>query len=194
VTEQEQREVQQRVNAVSERVETVTRANSLLAVTKGQSCAYAAREAGLKSGDSACHLVQRFHGSGLQAFQRASGHGRKATDTSLEHTRILQEHQRAPDRHENVTATWSLKTLQQTFRRTGFPRVGATTIRRALHEADSVCGVVPDRNRCAQAYRECGDCVQPTNRGKNRQCNSADWKDVRDAEKKERRLTEEEDL
>ena len=35
------------------------------------------------------------------------------------------------------TATWSLSTLERTVRREGLPRVGATTIRRVLHDAGS---------------------------------------------------------
>ena len=49
---QEERELQRVVKATSERVDVVKRAKALLAVRTGQAYTKAAREAGLKSGDS----------------------------------------------------------------------------------------------------------------------------------------------
>ena len=45
--------------------------------------------------------------------------------------------QQEPQRRADQTATWSLTTLQRRLRRDGLPRVGATTIRRVLHDASS---------------------------------------------------------
>jgi transposase len=140
LTEQERRELQRIAKATSERMDTVRRAKALLAVTMGQSFTQAAKEAGLKSGDSVCKLVQRFNQTGLLALQIAAGRGRKPTYTPDEHTCILQEQQRAPDREEDATATWSLKTLEQSLRHKGLPRVGASTIRRVLREAGYTYG------------------------------------------------------
>jgi transposase len=46
----------------------------------------------------------------------------------------LQEVQREPDREQDATATWSLKTLERALRQKGLPRLGASTIREVLHE------------------------------------------------------------
>jgi transposase len=140
LSEQELRELQRIVKATSERMDTIRRAKALLAVVEGQSFTQAAKEAGLKSGDSVCHLVQRFNQGGLLALRIATGRGRKATYTNEERTSLLQEQQRAPDRQEDATATWSLKTLERSLRSKGLPRVGASTIRRVLREAGYTYG------------------------------------------------------
>lgn len=140
LTEQEQRELQRIVKATSERMDTIRRARALLAVTAGQSFTQAAKEAGFKNGDSVCNLVQRFNRTGLLALRITTGRGRKPTYAPSERARILQEQQRAPDRQEDATATWSLKTLEQSLRGKGLPKVGASTIRRVLHEAGYTYG------------------------------------------------------
>ena len=43
----------------------------------------------------------------------------------------------APRSERDGTATWSLSTLERTLRREGWPRLGATTIRRVLQDAGS---------------------------------------------------------
>jgi len=48
---------------------------------------------------------------------------------------VLQELQREPDRKDDTTATWSLKTLEKALRKDDLPSIGATTIGRVLHEA-----------------------------------------------------------
>ena len=49
----------------------------------------------------------------------------------------MQTVQRPPDRRQEGTATWSLATLERALRAAGggLEQVGATTIRRVLHEA-----------------------------------------------------------
>jgi transposase len=85
-------------------------------------------------------LVKRFNAHGLAALSIAQGRGRKATYRSQARQRIRQELQREPDREEDGTATWSLLTLQRVLRQRGLPRLGATTIRRVLHEAGYTFG------------------------------------------------------
>jgi len=122
--------------ATSERVDAVKRARALLAVRAGQSSTHAAREVGYKSGDSVSQLVERFNRQGLAAMHIAGGRGRKALYTPAQRDRILTELQRAPDRTEDATATWSLKTRERALRRHGdLPHVSANTIRAVLHEA-----------------------------------------------------------
>jgi hypothetical protein len=43
--------------------------------------------------------------------------------------------QREPDRDEDQTATWSLKTLRRALRKEALPDITAETIREVLHEA-----------------------------------------------------------
>jgi transposase len=135
VTEQEHQEMQRIVKATSERVDVVRRARALLAVAEAQTWTQAARAAGFKRRASVGQLVDRFNHRGLAALLIAPGRGRKRTYGSAERTRILAEAQRAPDRRQDATATWSLATLEQALRKDGLPRVGATTIRRVLREA-----------------------------------------------------------
>jgi len=113
----EQRELKRMMQASSERLDRVRRATAVLAVARGQAFEVAAREAGLRSGTTVSNLVRRFNRAGLSALRIAHGRGRP------------------PDRKVDGTATWSLSTLERTVRREGLPRVGATTIRRVLHEA-----------------------------------------------------------
>jgi transposase len=113
----------------------VRRARALLAVAEAQTWTQAAQAAGFKRRASVSQLVERFNQRGLAALLIASGRGRKRTYSSAERTRMLAEAQRAPDRRQDGTGTWSLKTLEQALRKSGLPRVGATTIRRVLHEA-----------------------------------------------------------
>jgi transposase len=132
---QEAREWQRLVKAISERLDVVRRAKALLAVAGGQSFTEAAQQAGLKSADGVGKLVKRFHQRGLAALSIAAGRGRKITYSSAPRGLILQEVQRQPDREEDGTATWSLKTLQRALRKKGLPRLGASTIREVLHES-----------------------------------------------------------
>jgi transposase len=135
LTPQEEQALQQLVKASSERVDVVKRARAILAVRAGKRYTQAAQEAGYKSGDSISHLVGRFNQQGLAALHIAPGRGRKETYTLEQRGRIVAEVQRTPDRKEDGTATWSLKTLERALRKHALPRVGATTIRTALYEA-----------------------------------------------------------
>ena len=77
-----------------------------------------------------------------------------------ERTRILQQAQRKPDPETDGTATWSLKTLCQTLRRSpdGLPEVSEDTIRTVLLEA----GFSWQRSR---SWRQTGQVVRKRKRG-----------------------------
>jgi len=135
LTVQEERTLRRLSTATSERVDTVRRAKALLSVAVGQSLTQAARGAGFASGEAVSRLVERFNERGLQVLRIAAGRGRKPTYGSQARTRILQEVQREPDRQDDRTATWSLKTLEKALRKDELPCIGATTIGRVLHEA-----------------------------------------------------------
>ncbi len=140
LSEQEWQELQRMVKADSERVDSVRRAKALLALSQGQSFAQTAKQAGYKETESVSKLVRRFHHGGLAALFIAAGRGRKVTYGSSARSQIVQELQRDPDREQDGTATWSLSTLQRCLRKSGLPQLGATTIRRVLHEAGYVFG------------------------------------------------------
>src|SRR5436305_4410 len=135
LSEQEERELQRLVKATSERLDVVRRAKVLLSVAAGQTFTEAAHQANLKSGDGVGKLVKRFNAHGLAALSIAVGRGRKPTYTSAQQARILAAVQRTPDREQDGTATWSLKTLERALRKSDLPQVGASTIREVLHEA-----------------------------------------------------------
>jgi transposase len=124
-------------HARSARRDQVQRATALLAVAHGQPFAQAARQAGYQSGSTVGALVGRFNQRGLAAVAIAAGRGRRPTYDRAARARIVATAQRAPKRKADGTATWSLSTLERTLRREGLPRVGATTIRRVLHDAGS---------------------------------------------------------
>jgi transposase len=133
----EQRELRAIAKASSERSDRVKRATTLLAVAGGQTFAAAARAAGYRSPQTVTYLVRRFNQVGLAALEIAAGRGRRPTYDAAARARIVATAQRPPDRQADGTATWSLSTLERTVRREGLPRVGATTIRRVLHDAGS---------------------------------------------------------
>ena len=123
--------------ASSERVDRVRRAVTLLAVAQGQSFRQAAHEAGFRSGTAVAELVGRFNRHGLAALTIAGGRGRKATYDPIARAHVVATAQRPPQRREDGTATWSLGTLQRTLRKSDFPRIGTSTIRRVLEDAGS---------------------------------------------------------
>lgn len=139
ITGQEQQELQRVGKATSERVGRMKRAKSLLAVARGVTWTEAGKQVGM-SRQAVARLVKRFNAHGLTALSIAQGRGRRATYHSEARQHIRQELQREPDREEDATATWSLVTLQRALRRSGLPRIGATTIRRVLHEAGYTFG------------------------------------------------------
>ena len=131
----EQGELKRVTQASSERVDRMRRATALLAAAGGQSFSAAARAAGFRSAGAVTYLVRRFNREGVGALGIAAGRGRRPTYDAAARARIVATAQRAPDRKVDGTATWSLSTLERTVRREGLPRVGATTIRRVLHDA-----------------------------------------------------------
>ena len=133
----DQGELKAIVKASSERVDRVQRATALLAVAGGETFSAAARAAGYRSPGAVTYLVRRFNRAGLGALGIASGRGRRPTYGAAARAQIVATAQRSPDRKADGTATWSLSTLERTVRREGLPRVGATTIRRVLHDAGS---------------------------------------------------------
>jgi transposase len=137
VRPEEQRVLEQLAKASSERVDRVRRATALLGVAQGASFVQAARQAGLRSGSTVAALVARFNRCGLRTLAIAAGRGRRPTYDPAARTHIVATAQRAPERKTDGTATWSLSTLERTLRREAFPRLGATTIRRVLHDAGS---------------------------------------------------------
>jgi transposase len=137
LTMAEQRELKRITQASSERVDRVKRATAVLAVAGGQSFSAAARAAGYRSPGAVTYLVRRFNRVGLAVLEIAAGRGRPLTYDAAARARIVATAQRPPDRKADGTATWSLSTLERTVRREGLPRIGATTIRRVLHDAGS---------------------------------------------------------
>ena len=133
----EEQELQRIVKASSERRDRARRAQALLAVAAGQRFTEAATAAGFKSGDSIAQLVARFNQHGLAALDIAAGRGRRVQYDPAVRTRIVRKLQSPPDRRQDGTATWSLATLERAIRAEGggLDQVGATTIRRVLHEA-----------------------------------------------------------
>jgi transposase len=119
------------------RVDQVRRAAALLAVAEGQSFAAAARGVGFRSATTVANLVARFNRQGLAALAIAAGRGRRPTYDPAARAHVVATAQRQPDRKVDGTAAWSLSTLQRTLRREAFPHLGATTIRRLLHDAGS---------------------------------------------------------
>jgi transposase len=137
LTSAERSELERIARASSERVDRVRRAAALLAVAEGRPFLGAARAAGFRSGTGVANLVRRFNRAGVAALRIAPGRGRRPTYDAAGRARIVATAQRPPDRKVDGTATWSLSTLERTARREGLPRVGATTIRRVLHDAGS---------------------------------------------------------
>ena len=123
--------------ASSERVDTMRRARALQTVAQGSTFAHAAREAGFGSVTTVANLVSRFNERGLGALRIAAGRGRRVTYDTDARARIVAVAQQEPHRREDQTATWSLSTLQRRLRRDGLPHVGASTVRRVLHDAGS---------------------------------------------------------
>jgi transposase len=109
---------------------SVARAGALLAATDGCSYTEAARRVGRRSGDAVAAVVARFNGEGLAAVEPRHGGVPRVMYGVAERERILTEVKRAPDREQDGTATWSLRTLQPALRRTkdGLPRTSTYTI------------------------------------------------------------------
>jgi transposase len=136
LTVAEEQELTRIARASSERADRVPRAQALLAVRAGRTFVQAAAQVGWRCGDSVGALVRRFNRDGLAALRIAPGRGRHPTYDPAARARIVACAQRAPDREQDGTATWSLSTLERALRQE-LPQVGATTIRRVLQDAGS---------------------------------------------------------
>ncbi len=132
-------ELQRIVKATSERLDRLRRAKALLAVAEGQGFSQASSQADFKSGDGVMLLVKRFnlHLHGLAALDLASGRGPKPLYQSAERQLVIETLTRQPDRKEDLTASWSLATLERTLRHSEpkLSKIGATTLRRILKGA-----------------------------------------------------------
>ena len=137
LTAEERSALAQGVSASSERADRRRRAKSLLLMAQGWPLVVAAPWAGFRSSTAVADLVGRFNRRGLAALGIAPGRGRKPTYDADARSQIVAAAQRAPDRREEGTATWSLTRLQRRLRRDGLPQLGATTIRRVLGAAGS---------------------------------------------------------
>jgi len=137
LTSEEQAALERLVKATSERADRVRRGKALLAVGDGETFARAAQRAGLRSGTTVANLVGRFNRQGLAALNIGAGRGRKPTYDAVARTQIVATAQRAPQRRQNGTATWSLSTLQRALRAGQYPRIGTSTIRRVLEQDGS---------------------------------------------------------
>ena len=136
-TNWELQELTRLAKATSERLDVVRRAKALLEVAAGTSFSQAARSAGFKTGDGVALLIRRFNDKGLAALVIATGRGPKPTYGPAARTKVIETLGRPPDRTEDQTATWSLSTLERSLRRdeAELTKIGATTIRRIMHEA-----------------------------------------------------------
>jgi len=158
VTQEEEQVLQRIVKATSERVDVAKRAKAILRVKAGKSYTEAAQEAGYQSSDSVRGVVERFNQKGLAALLIAPGRRRKATYTLLDRERIVQEFERVPDRQEDATATWELRTLRQALRKQALPKVGASTIREVLTRGQAIA--LAKRARGVRPARPCA-CANP---------------------------------
>jgi transposase len=137
LTPEERATLERLSKATSERVDCVRRATALLAVACGASFVGAARQVGLRSGTTVGNLVDRFNRHGLAAMRIEAGRGRKPTYDRVARSAIIATAQRAPERRQDGTASWSLSLLQRALRQGPYPRIGTSTIRRVLEEAGS---------------------------------------------------------
>ncbi|MCA1599676.1 MAG: helix-turn-helix domain-containing protein [Chloroflexi bacterium] len=137
LTTEEQEGLEVLIKAQSARRDQVRRATALQAVAQDHSYIRAAERAGYTDAESVSRLVRRFNRRGLGAVRIAAGRGRALTYGPAERGRVVATAQRAPDREEDGTATWSLSMLERALRQGGLPRIGRTTIRRVLRAAGS---------------------------------------------------------
>jgi len=141
LTLEEQTLLEQTARSRSEGAARVGRARALLAVAQGATFSEAAARAGFRSARAVSELVRRFHREGFQAVAGRHGGGPAVAYGPAAQERILREFQRPPDREQDGTATWSLKTLQRALRQApdGLPAVSTFTIFETLHRAGYSC-------------------------------------------------------
>lgn len=138
----EEREYLERVSrSGSAPASHVARARAILAVADGDSYTEAARRAGRRSGDAVSNLVSRFNQEGIEAIGPRHGGGPRVVYGERERERILKEIRRQPDRAQDGTASWTLRTLQRALRTApdGLAEVSTFTIRAVLLEAGWGC-------------------------------------------------------
>lgn len=152
--------VEQISRAQSEPASHVARAKAVLAASEGHTFTEAARKAGRRSGDAVAKLVARFNREGLGAIEPRHGGGPEVIYGEAEKERILAEFRRTPDREQDGTATWSVKTLQRALRRApdGLSAVSAETIWQVLHDS----GITWQRGR---SWCETGKVVRKRKSG-----------------------------
>ena len=97
------------------------RAQALLAVRHGATCAAAARAAGWRCGSAVARVVVRFNAEGVAALTPRHGGGRRPTYTDRDRAQIL-------DAVHRLTAGagprgWSVATVQRLLRETGDARL-----------------------------------------------------------------------
>lgn len=160
LSDEERSFVQQISRAQSETASHVARAKAILAVAEGHTFTEAARKAGRRSGDAIAKLVARFNREGLAAIEPRHVGGPQVIYGEAEKERILVEFRRTPDREQDGTATWSVKTLQRALRRApdGLPKVSVETIWSVLHDA----GITWQRGR---SWCETGKVVRKRKSG-----------------------------
>jgi transposase len=136
-TAAEQAALEQLTRARSAPHAQVTRAKVLLAVASGDSYQLAAYTAGCGSRHTVAGLVARFNAQGLAALDPPHSGGPTPLYTPAERARILAEARRPPDREQDGTATWSLRTLQRALQRApdGLPHVSRYTLWVVLRDA-----------------------------------------------------------
>ncbi|MGH3180519.1 MAG: helix-turn-helix domain-containing protein [Streptosporangiaceae bacterium] len=137
LTEAERAELLRIRQAPTESCRRHQRAIALLAVAAGQPLTQAAHLAGWRVHDTVTRLVRHFNASGLAALDDQPRSGRPRRYGPAERARIVAELRRAPDRHTDGTATWSLSTLQRALRSApdGLSQVSTFTILYTVHDA-----------------------------------------------------------
>jgi transposase len=83
------------------------------------------------------NLVGRFNVEGIEAVEPRHGGGPPIVYEEQARERILREARRVPDRAQDGTGSWTLKTLQRALRQAadGLPSVSTYTIRAVLLNA-----------------------------------------------------------
>ena len=123
--------------SLTDEASRVAHAKELLAVADGKSYAEAARAAGRRAYHAVSSLVSRFNKIGIDALSPGHGGGRSKIYDDADKQRIVDELKRAPDRHDDGTAVWSIETLKKKLRKSDerLKQVGHETIWNTLHEA-----------------------------------------------------------
>ena len=137
LSDEEQTQLKKLRRSQSQSSASVMRAKAILAVAEGSDYTSAARQVGLRCGDTVSKWVNRFNIEGLASLQHRHGGGAVVQYSEREKQRILDEFHRQPERHKDGTATWSVVTLQRALRQAedGLAHVSTYTIWQVLIEA-----------------------------------------------------------